>query len=62
MSRPLPHRVSEFETIEQESSYTAWLQAKVTDSLTDARPAIPHDEIERRMAARLAQLRQRSQA
>ncbi len=51
--------VSEFETEEQETSYTAWLRAKVTASLADPRPAIPHDEVERRMAERLAQLRRR---
>lgn len=62
MSTPLSPRVSEFETVEQETNYTAWLQSKVTDSLADARPAVPHDEIERRMAARLAQLRQHSKA
>jgi hypothetical protein len=51
--------VSEFETAEQEASYTAWLQAKVAASLADSRPAIPHDEVERRMAERLTQLRTR---
>jgi len=51
--------VSEFETEEQETSYTVWLRAKVSASLADPRPAIPHDEIERRMAERLAQLRKR---
>jgi hypothetical protein len=30
--------VSEFETEEQEASYTAWLQAKVQASLDDPRP------------------------
>ncbi|MQT44259.1 stability determinant [Pseudomonas sp. FSL R10-0765] len=51
--------VSEFETEEQETSYTVWLRAKVSASLADPRPAIPHDEVERRMAERLAQLRKR---
>jgi hypothetical protein len=37
--------VSEFETAEQEASYTAWLKAKVATSLADLRPAIPHDEV-----------------
>ena len=60
MSAVLPPIVSEFETPEQEASYTAWLQAKVAASLADPRPGIPHDEIERRMAERLARLRQRS--
>ena len=52
--------VSEFESAEQEASYTAWLQAKVAASLADPRPAIPHDEVERRMAERLQRLRERA--
>jgi len=59
MSTALSPLVSEFETAEQETSYTAWLQAKVAASLADSRPAIPHDEVERRMAERLTQLRTR---
>lgn len=43
----------EFETKEQEASYTIWQQAKVAKSLTDPRPAVPHDEVERRMAERI---------
>ncbi|WP_328586578.1 hypothetical protein, partial [Pseudomonas syringae group genomosp. 3] len=42
-----------------EANYTAWLRAKVEASLADSRPAIPHDEVERRMAERLARLRHR---
>ena len=45
MSIALSPLVSEFETIEQEASYTAWLRAKVAASLADPRPAIPHDEV-----------------
>lgn len=59
MSTVLSPLVSEFETIEQEASYTAWLRAKVAASLADPRPAIPHDEVERRMAERFAKMRQR---
>jgi len=59
MSTALSPLVSEFETAEQEASYTTWLQAKVAASLADARPAISHDEVERRMAERLTQLRTR---
>jgi hypothetical protein len=59
MSTALSPLVSEFETVEQEASYTAWLQAKVAASLADPRPAIPHDEVERRMAERFAKMRQR---
>lgn len=51
MSTVLSPLVSEFETIEQEASYTAWLQAKVAASLADPRPAIPHDEVMAEMDA-----------
>jgi len=57
MSTDLSPIVSEFETSDQQASYTEWLRAKVTASLADPRQAIPHDEVERRMAQRLAQLR-----
>ena len=46
--------VSEFDTPEQEADYTAWLREQVAVSLADTRPSIPHDEVERRMALRLA--------
>mgnify|MGYP000297747017 FL=1 len=59
MSTALSPMVSEFETVEQEASYNEWLRAKVADSLADSRPAIPHDEVERRMAERFAKMRQR---
>ena len=45
MSTVLSPLVSEFETEEQEASYTAWLKAKVQSSLDDPRPNIPHDEV-----------------
>ena len=45
--------VSEFETAEQEASYTAWLKAKVQASLDDPRPNIPHDQVMARMRAML---------
>ncbi|MEK8927195.1 stability determinant [Escherichia coli] len=57
MNRVLSPMVSEFETIEQENSYNEWLRAKVALSLADPRPAIPHDEVERRMAERFAKMR-----
>ncbi|MBL6304577.1 stability determinant [Escherichia coli] len=57
MNRALSPMVSEFETIEQENSYNEWLRAKVATSLADTRPAIPHDEVERRMAERFAKMR-----
>ena len=50
--------VSEFDTPEQEADYTAWLREQVAVSLADPRPSIPHDEVERRMALRLAKLRE----
>ena len=50
--------VSEFDTPEQEADYTAWLREQVATSLADPRPSIPHDEVERRMALRLAKLRE----
>ena len=46
--------VSEFDTPKQEADYTAWLREQVAVSLADPRPSIPHDEVERRMALRLA--------
>ncbi|GAB0719350.1 hypothetical protein NB16F79_23960 [Escherichia coli] len=49
MSTVLSPIVSEFETIEQESSYNEWLRAKVAASLADPRPAIPHDEVMAKM-------------
>jgi len=45
MSTVLSPLVSEFETEEQEASYTAWLKAKVQASLDDQRPNIPHDKV-----------------
>lgn len=45
MGTALSPIVSEFETAEQEASYNEWLLAKVAESLSDPRPAIPHDEV-----------------
>lgn len=45
MSTVLSPLVSEFETEEQEASYTAWLKAKVQASLDDPRPNVPHDKV-----------------
>ncbi|MBU2806770.1 stability determinant [Acidithiobacillus ferrooxidans F221] len=59
MNAVLPSIISEFESAEQEASYTTWLQAKIAASMADPRPGIPHDEIERRMAERLTRLKQR---
>lgn len=56
MSTALSPLVSEFETIEQEASYTAWLRAKVAASLADPRPAIPHDDVMAEMDALIDQI------
>jgi len=56
MSIALSPLVSEFETTEQEASYTAWLRAKVAASLADPRPAIAHDEVMAEMDALIDQI------
>jgi len=43
--------ISEFETEEQEARYDAWLTAKLTRSMADPRPRIPHDEVMAEMKA-----------
>ena len=45
MSTTFSPLVSEFESEEQEASYTAWLKAKVEASLNDPRPNAPHDQV-----------------
>ena len=45
MNAVLSPIVSEFDTHEQEASYTAWLKAKVEASLGDPRPNLPHDQV-----------------
>ncbi|MFT4195097.1 stability determinant [Ottowia sp.] len=57
MTNALSPIVSEFDTVEQEQRYDAWLKAKVAASLADPRPPVAHDEVERRMAERLARLK-----
>lgn len=37
--------VSEFETLEHEASYTRWLHARVSESLAEAAPSMPHDQV-----------------
>jgi hypothetical protein len=54
MTAHLSPLVSEFETVEAEASYTAWLQAKVVASLADSRPGVPHDEVMAEMEAVIA--------
>ncbi|MDP1656719.1 MAG: stability determinant [Hylemonella sp.] len=55
MSAVLSPIVSEFETEEQEASYTAWLKAKVQASLDDTRPSVPHDQVMAEMEAIIAE-------
>ena len=62
MSEALSPIVSEFETAEQEAEYSPSLQSNGAASLADPRPPIPHDEVERRMAERLAKLHKRKAA
>ncbi|WP_375679735.1 antitoxin [Bartonella sp. AP7XZML] len=45
MKTTLSPLISEFETVEQESSYTAWLRGKVARSFANPYPPIPHDEV-----------------
>jgi hypothetical protein len=51
MHSVLPSILSEFETSDQEASYTAWLRTKVASSLADKRPGIPHDAVMAKMDA-----------
>lgn len=55
MTKPISPLVSEFESEEQEASYTAWLQDKVKRSLDDARSAIPHDQLMTELESIIAQ-------
>ncbi len=55
MSTVLSPLVSEFETEEQETSYTTWLKAKIQASLSDQRQNIPHDEVMAEMDAIIAE-------
>ncbi|WP_313456896.1 hypothetical protein [Stenotrophomonas sp.] len=48
---------SQFDVVETKPARERWLEAKVKRSLTDSRPAIPHDEVERRMARRVEELK-----
>jgi len=47
----LDQLISEFETAEDEASYTAWLRAKVQKALDDPRPAIPQSQVMAEMDA-----------
>ncbi|MEX3614763.1 MAG: hypothetical protein VB141_13645 [Burkholderia gladioli] len=56
MPTALSPLVSEFETAEQEASYTLWLRTKVAASLADPRPTIPHDQVMAEMDELIAQI------
>ncbi len=45
MSKALFPIVSEFEAAGQEADQMAWLEAKLTASLADPGPNIPHDQV-----------------
>jgi hypothetical protein len=45
MNAVLSPLVSEFETHEKESSYLAWLEAKIKRARSSAKPLIPHDQV-----------------
>ena len=45
MSSALSPMVSEFETQEQENSYTLWLREKYAARLADMRPNVSHDDV-----------------
>ena len=47
--------VSEFETQEQEDSYTMWLREKYAASLADTRPNVSHDDVMAKARALLDQ-------
>jgi hypothetical protein len=51
--------VSEFESEAQETSYTAWLNAKVQASLNDPRPSVSHDQVMAKARALLNRLQVR---
>ncbi|CDO49501.1 hypothetical protein BM1374166_01855 [Bartonella tribocorum] len=45
MKTVLSPLISEFETVEEETDYTAWLREKVRVSLANPHPTISHDEV-----------------
>jgi len=57
-SAPSP-MVSEFETQEQENSYTMWLREKYAASLADMRPNVSHDDVMAKARALLDQKKAR---
>jgi hypothetical protein len=51
MNAKLSPTVTEFDTEEQAASHAAWVHAKVTKSLADTRPSVPHDQAMARISA-----------
>ena len=45
--------ISEFDTPEEAAAHEAWLAEKVSASLADPQPSVPHDEAMRRARAAL---------
>lgn len=45
MAAVLSPIVSEFETVEQETNYERWFQARIARSLADDQPSVPHDQV-----------------
>ncbi len=50
--------VSEFATPEEAAAYEQWLKEKVTASLADPRPPVPHDEVMAEIRAIIAKAKQ----
>ncbi len=62
MSAVLSPMVSEFETEEQEASYTAWLKAKLERSKNSTLPRIPHDQVMAKARALLEAKKKKTRA
>jgi hypothetical protein len=45
MTKSISPLVSEFESEDQATSYTAWLQDKIKRSVEDTRPLVVHDQL-----------------
>lgn len=60
MSTQLDPLISEFETQEQADSYDTWFRERIQRSLSDPRPAVPHDEAMARVRAVIEAKRRRA--
>lgn len=54
---PRPPLLPASDATESGANYVAWLRAKLAKSVSDCRPLISHDEVERRMTERIAELK-----